>query len=697
MTSGSPISHIETPSDHRPAYSSTAQNPVRWWRRIRASDIFWLVFITVMLVWPWIFFSQARDGIQMPDSLAIYVNEHPHRTNFFFVTVISTLINMIVAYLFSKAVIRFSQEWITKNELNLFHLSLISGFSTHKIPWGPKDIFYVCSKSRILRAAIIIFCWAIFIFVQSGITSLLGPAPFERTLPLQGTELDLSTNDPVCLSYLRSNPNGINSPLCGWATTINPTGSGPTFNYTTCLVDNQLVDVLESGRGNVLSLIQNNAQTIDYSQLSGRFSGLRFLGSIRGVLPLGLNGVPGFDTVLPDLLLDTSPYILDYNYTLLHQGLNIGVSCNYDTQSPINTFISSSGPTSYNATCGGQTVALNNETTYQVAQSPNSLMFWACKSPPNATETSYSLYLQGSGTYGAAVGNMTCTVSQAELAIFPVTYNWTRDFFATAQPFDGVAPTFTEFIDLAVGGVGNLIAQSQSYKSNGVGDSILTFGVKFFGLDADSQNPGAQETNQNLCAQMIQGVLEYLATYSRLLYAAGAPPACARVVDGSGTYTVFGWSTEDDHIGLIMPLTIVNLASLVLMILAIIWTTYGSYQSNPTEVMALALAQHHHAHEPQGWKDKVTFRDRQENLRKIRNTLSNFLTNNTAPIVCLLAIPIPAHKLNRMYIAIASLQTPRRSSISMERRRGKVLDGLIPVRIKNPSKKESKKIGGKSR
>ncbi|KAF8812669.1 hypothetical protein BYT27DRAFT_7132302 [Phlegmacium glaucopus] len=598
MASRSPISHIETPSDRHPAYSITAQNPVGWRRRIRASDIFWLVSITVMLLWPWIFFSQARDGIQMPDSLAILVIAHPHTTSFF-VTFISTLINMILAYLFSKAVIRFSQEWITKKDLNLFGLSLISGFSSHKIPWGPKDISYVFSKrSRILRATLIISCWAAFTFGISGFTSLLGPVPFERPFKVQGTELDLSTNDTTCLNYLRSNPNNISSPVCGW------TMLGEIF-YTTCLVENQIVDVLESGRSNILSSIEDHPQSIVYSQLSG----LQFLGSIRGVLPMGPDGPLDFDIIEP-----SPPSVLSnisYSYTVLQQGLNIDVNCNYDTQSPINTFNVSSDVISYNATCGGQTIALTNETTYEVDEFRNTLAFWACKSPPNATEASYSLYLQGNSLYDLSVGNMTCSVSQAQPAIFTVKYNSTEGSFSAAEPFGGVAPTFPDFIDLAVEGLSSLIEEAQS-GTNEVADSILTFGIKYFGLDPNLEQPN--DINLRLYEYMIQGVLEYLATYSRLLYTAGPYPSeCSRNVTGNGTYTLFGWSTGSENIGQLMPLTIINFTSFVIMILAIIQTTHGSYQSNPTEPMALALAEHHHADERHGWKDRVIFRDRQAN------------------------------------------------------------------------------------
>ncbi|KAF8812670.1 hypothetical protein BYT27DRAFT_7239675 [Phlegmacium glaucopus] len=549
-----------------------------------------------MLLWPWIFFSQVRDsdGIQMPDSLAIYVHAHPHVTSYFFLTFISTLINMILAYLFSTAVIRFSQEWITRNDLNLFGLSLIS--------------------------ALIIGCWAAFTFGISGFTSLLGPVSFERPFKVQGVELDFSTNDTTCLNYLRSNPNNISGPVCGWAMLGN-------IPYTTCLVENQIVDVLESGRSNILSSIEGDTRTIVYSQLSG----LQFLGSIRGVLPMGPQGPVDFDIIEPSppsVLSNTS-----YSYTVLQQGLNINISCNYDTQSPINTFNVSSDVISYNATCGGQTVALTNETTYEVDQFRNTLAFWACKSPPNATEASYSLYLQGSGAYNAAVRNMTCTVSQAQLAIFPVEYNSTEDFFSTTEPNGGVAPTFPDFIDLAVTNLGSLIQESQSDVSNEAGDSIVTFGMKYF--DVSSLTPQELDViTLRLYKLMIEGVLEYLATYSRLLYTSGAPLECSRIVTGNGTYTVFGWSTGPENIGPIIPLTIINFTSFVIMILAIIRTTHGSYQSNPTEVMALALAEHQPVdHEPQGWKDRVIYRDRQENLRKIRNIVSNFLTNNIAHIV----------------------------------------------------------------
>jgi len=102
-----------------------------------------------------------------------------------------------------------------------------------------------------------------------------------------------------------------------------------------------MVDVLEAGRGNVswkctspsqiLGLHSNNSESLSFSQLGAR-DGLHFLGSIRGLLPIGPNGVPVFDTLKPSPLSnpEINGGIISYNYTLDHQGLAFNVSCRYE-------------------------------------------------------------------------------------------------------------------------------------------------------------------------------------------------------------------------------------------------------------------------------------------------------------------------------------------------------------------------------
>lgn len=107
-------------------------------------------------------------------------------------------------------------------------------------------------------------------------------------------------------------------------------------------------------------------------------------------------------------------------------------------------------------------------------------------------------------------------------------------------------------------------------------------------------------------------------TYTRLIYNLysgtkdPAPSSCYRSVKGTFNYQILGWSVNADHIGFLMPLTIVNLASLVLMIFAILGTKSGSYKYDPVNAKSLVLADIHvERSDPSGWSDVVIYRDRE--------------------------------------------------------------------------------------
>jgi hypothetical protein len=98
-----------------------------------------------------------------------------------------------------------------------------------------------------------------------------------------------------------------------------------------------LTDSFSNLLAQILEWISNNSQSLTFSQL-GNDDGLHFLGSIRGVLPIGPNGVPAFNTLDPSPLSDTEKMagMISYNYTLNHQGLDSSVSCSYQPESPIS-------------------------------------------------------------------------------------------------------------------------------------------------------------------------------------------------------------------------------------------------------------------------------------------------------------------------------------------------------------------------
>ncbi len=149
----------------------------------------------------------------MNDHLAKVVTDNPHSTSFF-VTLIGSLVSFVIDILFSFSVIRFAQEWVAvADEVTVFHVSVLSAFRFQTWPWGLKDLKTVFARNRLLPVLLVGVCIGSFTFVPSSTTSLLGPAPFNKTAALTGTELDFSSTASECTQFLNANPI---SNKCDW-------------------------------------------------------------------------------------------------------------------------------------------------------------------------------------------------------------------------------------------------------------------------------------------------------------------------------------------------------------------------------------------------------------------------------------------------------------------------------------------------
>ena len=62
------------------------------------------------------------------------------------------------------------------------------------------------------------------------------------------------------------------------------------------------------------------------------------------------------------------------------------------------------------------------------------------------------------------------------------------------------------------------------------------------------------------------------------------------MVEGSTTYAVLGWWVDFASIGYLMPMTIINLASLILLLVAMFRRKKGSFKDDPTDPEILASA-----------------------------------------------------------------------------------------------------------
>ena len=269
-------------------------------------------------------------------------------------------------------------------------------------------------------------------------------------------------------------------------------------------------------------MLTNNTQSLTFSQLGGD-GGLHFLGPIRGVLPIGPNGVPEFDTLKPSPFSDPKIMagMVSYDYTLEQQGLTSNVSCkNFSSPDPFSlTPLGASMPPlaiQYNVSChnyGESEVLPSTVGVFRSVWSNNTLVYWACQSALNGTPTdSYSIYLAGFGLtngYPNKIGYITCSVNPIQTAIFPVRYNSTANIFSAANATleSSQAITFPNLLTYALQGLGQIVSEAQNFEANLVAESILTFAYKSFGVSVNAT--GQSPVYLRLFEQMIQGIIEY--------------------------------------------------------------------------------------------------------------------------------------------------------------------------------------------
>jgi hypothetical protein len=230
------------------------------------------------------------------------------------------------------------------------------------------------------------------------------------------------------------------------------------------------------------------------NQLVGAI-GLYFVGSPRGVLPIGLDGVPGFHTALDaEILLDPS-----HNYTVELQGVSSNVSCGYFIESPVNYFVDGN-LWHYNGTCPvGQDFL---DSLYIAVPSNYSIGFWACRTAQSGN--SYTLYFNTVHSY-RIFGNITCTVSPIQPAVFSVNYAGQRGAFSILEQISVSPNASTDLLAAGMSDLAQAMMIAQSPSNHLVINSVLSFGVQYFGLSPS--NPDS--TYLRILEAMVQGILDY--------------------------------------------------------------------------------------------------------------------------------------------------------------------------------------------
>lgn len=273
----------------------------------------------------------------------------------------------------------------------------------------------------------------------------------------------------------------------------------------------------------MLAAIENtNVETSSLNQL-GEEGGLRFRGSVKGVLPIGPNGIPAVNTIQNS----SNPFANDairkrmvsYNYTLNHQGLASNVSCYYDNTSPIRfrnisytntTRIMSSFGICDSAAGMQEVLPAEGVHDYVTLNANNTLTYWACKQipQPGSLEPTYFVHLRGRGNYKTSIGNITCRISPMRAQEYSVNYLSVPGYFTTSRAYAAQSaqkPTFSRYIEWGLVGFGNIIWEGQNWSSHLVAETVVSLAMKKLKISTREQNP----VSLKMYEAMVQGMLEY--------------------------------------------------------------------------------------------------------------------------------------------------------------------------------------------
>ena len=254
--------------------------------------------------------------------------------------------------------------------------------------------------------------------------------------------------------------------------------------------------------GQILSQLPGNNRSRALNQLGG----VQFADPIRGVLPMGPNGVPGFDTLLSDVrALARSA---TYNYTLGLQGIDTHLACHYDTRSPVTQVEPLTGVYQTTGSCPNGIDALDNPRYWSII-SNHTLGFWACglgdRNLADDSFHSYNLYLRGFKDFNTSIANITCTI-ETKTAEYSVTFLKQSSAFTTQLSSSQSTTGFpTHLIKQSVKAIGSVVSESQGYATNLLAESVRVLGAKFFELPLGTRDDGYPK----LFEYMIQGMVEY--------------------------------------------------------------------------------------------------------------------------------------------------------------------------------------------
>ncbi|KAJ6459573.1 hypothetical protein C8R45DRAFT_552952 [Mycena sanguinolenta] len=514
---------------------------------------------------------RSRGQIPLPRTLADFVQQNP-QSKTYVITFLSTALSTFSSYLFSQAV----------RQAILVHLTNPTTISALRfgISVSTKSLLFDLQNIKALLVTGVFFLAALG--QTASWSSLLTPNDMTVYTPMQGTELDLSSE-----TFLSQFPQ--------------------YYGVINAYLSSALLSVIDtSGAASAMALL-GYPTVLDYGALA-------YDSSTGGILPIMVDLIDANRTNF--LTYNTSPlppFTTSYNITMSQQGLTAAVSCQNRTgqldansdppftrvATPAEMTIGNEPSIPYTAlsfmsACGGQP----KQTYPYFSSTNNTVIAMAC--PQNDTSggymNTYTVIIDSQGIYGG-MGTMVCTVSPQ---IQNVTSYYIGRFVYTET--DSAYPPINLPLNstLFYWGLVEGIMYGQGTTRNAVGDAIESI--------LTDQIAGNQPVDYlTLWEAYIRGVVEFVGTAMKLRLAAPGgplqvqPPSnlnmMIRSTNGTAITTTIGW--EYKHLAsfaVLIPSTFFAIASIAIVLFTLFQSRGVPVQhvafdpSNPLALMAAASA-----------------------------------------------------------------------------------------------------------
>ncbi|KAJ7877188.1 hypothetical protein B0H13DRAFT_2279361 [Mycena leptocephala] len=531
--------------------STTAAIKVEYTRRLKwPLAVIFGQSLLLALSWGFVAVTRGRGQITLNTVVAEALQRYPRGTTYVF-TLVATGLATVSSYLLSQAVrhavVMYLKYPVALSSfdfaLSISQQSLIFDKEFQAIPWVfTAAVFYIATIQQ-----------------TSGWSTLLSPISIQVATPLEGTELDMTTD----AFHSRFNDLWLNT----------------TTLYS--FVDSALLSIIDASGSTRANWAAGYPGAL-------AFEGYAYWNSTGGTIPIQLysaaNTAQGHLPTLPTKTLPS--FYTSFNASMHQQGLTASVSCqlqdlNADSDPPLTSVVEPANLTlseqpytivEVGSTCNGQPISYPVISGGNDTITINTLSPLVCPSAYLPDTTTYRIIIAGRGGYdpaniGAGEGSVVCEIT-------PVIQNMVTSYsvFEIAYVSSTADPNYPPIQGGAAGmgwaavyGLATAIELGQGPFRNAVGNSI----VSIF-RDKRIQTISYPA----LWEQYIQGVIEFVGTALKWELTTptgplgGSPPdTMLRKINGTILTATFGWQyNATANLLLLLPITFVAFASIVIVL-----------------------------------------------------------------------------------------------------------------------------------